>query len=59
VDGKAGQQNGGDQEADCLGGPKDAQSPLVLDSLLAELDTGTNLEPADRGVTESSQLLAS
>ena len=43
VDGNARQQQGGNEEAGRFSSPKGTQSPLVLDSLLAELDTGANL----------------
>jgi hypothetical protein len=46
VDGKTGQQNGGDQEADGLGSPWRAESALIPDALLADLDTPGNLESA-------------
>ena len=48
VDGKAGEQDGGDEEADCFGSPWGGQSPLILDALLADLDTRGNLEYAVR-----------
>jgi glucosyl-3-phosphoglycerate synthase len=48
VNGKAGDQHGGDEEADRFGSPRGAQSTLVLDAVVTDLDSGDDLESAVR-----------